>query len=535
MNLVKDRIVHSPYPDVGIPTCSLYEFLATAMKKHGNKIAYVQGTRTTSYAGLLKAVRRFAAGFHKHGMRKGDRVIVSANTTTDSVIAVLSILMFDCVACFASGPRTDKELIYHVKNAKAKFCLTDVDTLQTIMDVAKDCCFQKIFTTTEKPGFVSLSSFKDLPEMELEAAREADTKKALSAIAFTSGTTGNPKGVMISQYSFIGSILNLREIKSVYKDDVSLSLWPLYMISAARVYMTLISIGCTTVLLNPKCGSKHLMEEIRRQRVTTVAGSASALERLVVDAFRAGEKLPTVRRTCSIGGSLLPPSVDRMRSVFDLVTLAHIYGLTEAASGVIVPPIDTLSLDFLGYACPNVLVKIVDTTTREALPEGQNGEICVKLPTVMMGYLNDEEATRTILDHDGWLLTGDCGHYDKDGRLYFVDRLKDTIKCLGTHVPTAELEQRIKQVPEVAEVAVVGVPNPEYQDAPTAFIVLKQTATPSPTLALKIKNFVSERCPLHMRLYGGVVFIDSLPKNDMGKVLKRELRAKAMDPATTKL
>lgn len=535
MDLVKNRIVHSPYPDVEIPKCTLYEFLAAAMKKHGNKVAYVEGTRTTSYAELLKAVRRFAAGFRKNGMRQGDSVIVSASTTTDSVIAVLSILMSGCVACFASGPRTDKELIYHVKNAKAKFCLTDVDSLQTIMDNAKECCFQKIFTITEKPGFVGLNSFNVLPEMALEEVREVDTKKALAAIAFTSGTTGDPKGVMISQYSFIGAMLNLKEIKCIGESDVAINLWPLFMISSVRVFMTLLTIGCTTVLANPRSGSKNLIEEIRRHSVTSVCGTAAAVERLASDAYRVGEKMLCVHGTCSIGGSLLQSTVDKMRSVFDLVTLAHIYGLTEAASGVLVPPIDMLGLTFLGYACPNVLVKVVDINTKETLPEGQGGEICVKLPTVMMGYLNDEEATKKVLDHEGWLLTGDCGYYDKEGRVYFIDRIKDTIKCLGTHVPTAELEQHIKQVPEVCEVAVVGVPSPEYQDAPTAFVVLKENAMPSSTLARKIKQFVAERCPVHMRLYGGVAFVKSLPKNENGKVLKRELRAKAMDPDTPKL
>ncbi|XP_077555128.1 uncharacterized protein LOC144169702 [Haemaphysalis longicornis] len=535
MNLVKNRVVRSPYPDVEIPTCSLYEFLAAAMKKHGNKIAYVEGTRTTSYDGLLKAVRRYAEGFRQHGVQHGDSIIVTANTTTDSVIAVLSILMSGCVACFPCGPGTHKEFVYHVKSTKAKFCLADVDSLQMIMDVAKDCNFQKVFTTTEKPGFVSLSSFNHLPEMALEGVREADTRKALSAIAFTSGTTDNPKGVMISQYSLIGSILNLGAMKGVLVDDVSLNLWPLFMIASARVFMTFISLGCTTVLLNPRCGSHNLMEDIRRYKVTTLCGSAITLERLAAYAYRLGEKMPTVRRTCSVGGSLLQSTVDNMRTVFDLVTLAHAYGLTEAASAVLVPPIDILGVPFLGYPGLNVLVKVVDVTTREALPEGENGEICVKLPTVMMGYLNDEEATREVLSHDGWLLTGDCGHYDKDGRLYFIDRMKDTIKCLGIHVPTAELEQQIKQVPEVGEVAVVGVPIPELQDAPIAFVVLKETATPSDTLAQKIKRFVSERCPQHMRLHGGVAFIKSLPKSPTGKVLKRELRVKAMDPATVKL
>lgn len=535
MSLVRDRIVHSPYPDVDIPECTLYSFVAQALKKHGDKTAYIEGTNTVSYAELLKMVRQFATGFQRNGVCRGDRVILALNNTTDGIIAILSLMLSGCVVCFCSGPRTNQELAYHVSDAKASFCLTDDESLASIVEQQSQCCFKKIFVSVDTPGYVSVSSFKQLPEMALEELHESDTKNALCAIAYTSGTTGEPKGVMLSQYSFVACVQNSLGINCAEKSDVAIVLWVLMSISSIRLFLNLMVLGCTTVVVKPKSGSKKLMETIRRHNVSFVAGSASPMTDLVCDAYNEGEKLPSVRRTCSIGGTLLPSTVETMRDVFQLVSLAHVYGLTEAAGSVLVPPIDALALPFLGFACPNVVVKVVDSKTGKALPEGKSGEICFKIPSMMMGYLNKPEETRKIVDPEGWISSGDCGYYDAEGRVFYIDRIVDTIKCIGYHVPTAELEDTIVTMAEVREAAVVGIQNTSYQDSPVAFVVLNAGASASPSLAERIKKHVAERCPKHMNLYGGVVFVESLPKNRLGKVLKKDLRKMAMDSKTHRL
>ncbi|XP_077524649.1 uncharacterized protein LOC144136293 [Amblyomma americanum] len=535
MSLIKDRIVHSPYPDVEIPECTLYNFVAQALKKHGDKTAYIEGTKAISYAELLKMVRQFATGFQQSGVCRGDRVILALNNTTDGIIAILSLMLSGCVVCFCSGPRTKQELVYHVKDAKASFCLTDDESLASIVEQQSQCGFKKIFVSVDVPGYVSVSSFKQLPEMALETLQEGDTKKALCAIAYTSGTTGEPKGVMISQYSFVACIQNSLGIKCVEKSDIAMVLWVLISISSIRIFLNLMVLGCTTVVVKPKSGSKKLMEEIRRHNVSIVCASASPMSNLANDAHSQGEKLPCVRRTCSIGGSLLPSTVEKMRDVFQLVSLAHVYGLTEAAGSVLVPPIDALAVPFLGFACPNVVVKVVDTETRAPLPEGKGGEICFKIPSVMMGYLNKPEQTRKVIDSEGWVSSGDCGYYDAEGRVFYIDRLVDTVKCIGYHVPTAELEELIVTMHEVREAAVVGIQNTAYQDSPVAFVVLKEGVTAGQPLAQRIKKHVAERSPKHMHLYGGVVFLESLPKNNLGKVLKKDLRKMAVDSKTQRL
>ncbi|XP_065304850.2 uncharacterized protein [Dermacentor albipictus] len=535
MSLVKNRIVHSPYPPLDIPECTLYDFIAEKLVEHAEKTAYIEGTETTSFAELLKLVRQFATGFQKNGVCRGDRVIVALNNTTDGLVAILSLMFSGCVLCFSSGPRTKQELVYHAKDAGVAYCLVDAYQLPMFVQHQEECNFKKIFVTRDTMGFVAITTFRRLPEMALEALRETDTKKALCAIAFMSGTTGDPKGVMLSQYSFVAGIQGLLAIKCVSEDDVCLNLWRLFSVSSVRVFLTMLCAGCTAVMVKPDSGSPKLMEQIRRHNVTAVCASATPMSALATDAYSMGEKLPTVRRTCSIGGTLLPSVLEKMRDVYQLLAVTHIYGMTEAAGCVLVPPIDALSLPFLGFAGPGVLIKVVDVDTKQLLPEGKNGHICCKIPSVMLGFLNKPEETREVLDPEGWLFTGDFGYYDAEGRVHYIDRLSDLVKCIGFHVPTAELEQVLLTVPEVGEAAVVGVPSVQYQDAPVAFIVTKPGMAASASLAERIKKRVEESCPKHMQLYGGVAFVEKLPKNDMGKVLKRELRKLALDPKTQKL
>ncbi|XP_037573980.1 uncharacterized protein LOC119456337 [Dermacentor silvarum] len=535
MSLVKDRIVHSPYPNVQIPECTLYNFVAGFLRRYADSTAFIEGEETMSYAQLLKRLRQYAEGFHKHGVKRGDRFIVAVENSTDALVSILALMFSGCVACFASGPRTASELVYHVKDAEASFCLTDNANLAFITGEQSDSLFKRIFVMRDTPGFVSVTSFRGLPEMALEELQEEDTRKALCAIAYTSGTTGEAKGVMLSQYSFVCAIESIRATKSSGSKSVLLILWNLYSVCAIRAFMSALCAGSTAVIMNPKLGSAKVIEAIKKHKVTTLCATSTPLQLLLREALNAGETLKSVNYVGSIGGTLPNSAVENMRRVFDLRNLGHSYGLTEAAGVVTSPPHRDTTVSFLGYAQAGVLIKVVDVDTREPLPAGKWGEICVKIPSVMMGYLNKPEATKQVLDSEGWLLTGDCGYYDEEGCMYYVDRLKDTIKFRGSHVPSVELEHLIGSMAEVSEVAVVGVPSVEYQEATTAFVVPEPPATGSVDLALKIKEHVAEKTPIHVHLYGGVVFTDSLPRNGMGKVLKRELRKIAADKDTVKL
>ncbi|KAL1481897.1 hypothetical protein MTO96_015213 [Rhipicephalus appendiculatus] len=453
MPLVRDHIVHSPFPDVTVPECTLYNYIARFLKQYADRTAFVEGEEGISYAFLQTRLGQYAAGFYKHGVRHGDRFIVAVDSSTDALISILALMFSGCVACFASGPRTAQELAYQVQDAQASFCLTDSDNLASIIDEQ------------------SQRRFKEAARDEARDLQEKDTKKALCAIAYTSGTTGDAKGVMVSQYSFVASFESFKELNCAGEHEVLVVLWRMYSVSAIRLFMDALCAGATTIIVEPKLGNATIIEAIRKHNVTSLLASATPLQRLVRDVVSAGETLKSVNFVGSIGGTLPASAVEQMKNVFDLRKLAHTYGLTEAAGVVMVPQLSELTTAYLGYACSGVLIKVVDITTRKPLPAGKT--------------------TAQVLDSEGWLLSGDCGYYDEEGRVHYIDRLKDTIKCLGFHVPTPELEQLISSMAEVSEVAVVGVPSAEYQDAPIAFVVLNPSAVGNAALALKIKQHVA--------------------------------------------
>ncbi|KAH8022709.1 hypothetical protein HPB51_001930 [Rhipicephalus microplus] len=548
MSLVRDRIVHSPYPDVTIPECPLYEYIARFLERHADRTAFVEGEEAISYAVLQTRLGQYAAGFYKHGVRRGDRFIVAVDGSTDALVSIMALMFSGCVACFASGPRTAQELAYQVQDADASFCLTDNENLAYIIEEQPQCRFKVVREELANVGLQPVCSLTE-PRVSTIAPSPAPERfrryrdpaqwrtQDDKPICFHCHGVGH-----ISRYcrfrtypprSFPGYRRddNHRPLQYSARDDGPYNGTPATPVRRS---------SRSPSPHDRRSSSKYIRNNIYIcyrlfAQVTSLLASATPLQRLVRDVVEAGETLKSVSFVGSVGGTLPASVVEQMKNVFDLRKLAHTYGLTEAAGVVMVPRVTELSVAYLGYACAGVLIKVVDVTTRKALPAGKGGEICVKIPSVMMGYLNKPEATAQVFDSEGWLLSGDIGYYDEEGRVHYIDRLKDTIKCLGFHVPTPELEQLISSMAEVSEVAVVGVPSAEYQDAPIAFVVLKHSVVGNATLALKIKQHVAATTPSHMHLYGGVVFTDSLPRNAIGKVLKKDLRNIAADKNTIKL
>lgn len=195
------------------------------------------------------------------------------------------------------------------------------------------------------------------------------------------------------------------------------------------------------------------------------------------------------------------------------------YGLTETSPAVMLCPREDCTPGAVGVMLPNIEGKVVDVQTGQPLGPNQNGEVCVRGPVVMKGYLNNPKATEECITPDGWFHTGDIGYYDEEGHFFIVDRLKELIKYKGFQVPPAELEALLHTHPNVLDVAVVGIPDEEAGELPKAFIVPKGDITER-----EIIEYVADRVSPHKKLRGGVEFIEQIPKTASGKILKRELK-----------
>ncbi|XP_075531334.1 luciferin 4-monooxygenase-like [Dermacentor variabilis] len=254
------------------------------------------------------------------------------------------------------------------------------------------------------------------------------------------------------------------------------------------------------------------------------------LRALVHEMRQTGRTLPSMRGIAVGGSSVSTLLAEECGNAFGgLEALVQVYGMTEACSLITSRPKNedfSTSAD-VGFPTPNVAIKVVDVLTGEKLGPHQTGEVCYRTPSVMRGYYKRPKETADTIDEDGWSKSGDAGYYDEDGRLYIVERLKQMIKCLdGTVIPT-ELEELLlrQHASDIAEVSVVGLPHPHYGEAPAAAVVLTDEGRTkdSELLAEKIKATVASNHAMHKHLYGGVFFVDSLPKTDTGKVTRATL------------
>ncbi|XP_075537522.1 uncharacterized protein LOC142572352 isoform X3 [Dermacentor variabilis] len=289
--------------------------------------------------------------------------------------------------------------------------------------------------------------------------------------------------------------------------------------------------NCEWILTDQRNSSKALqvMEKIPL-KITTMVGVPVKMQMFINEAKSSRRKLPHIDKIV-FGGSTVSSSM--ARDICDMMTpstLANLYGMTETFGLVSATKVGEIIVDNMGLPCAGCEVKVVDVNSGKLLEPFEHGELCVKGPNVMKGYHRRPEATTEVLDCDGWLRTGDLGYYDREGHLYMVERLKQLIKCMDTQLAPSELEEILLAHDAVTEVAVVGVPSAKYGEAPAACVVLNASyGEPHDVIEEELKKLVAGQTAVYKYLYGGVIFLESLPKAENGKVLKKELLAKFAD------
>ncbi|KAH9382464.1 hypothetical protein HPB48_023061 [Haemaphysalis longicornis] len=277
-------------------------------------------------------------------------------------------------------------------------------------------------------------------------------------------------------------------------------------------------------------------------QITTLGSVPTRLYYYIADMMRTGTRLPSVKKINVAGTVLTPAFAETIRAAFEgLCSMRNHYSMSESCGVLCSPPYGELTPRGVGFPAPMVELKVtafsiaqqgstatwricalgarsfLDLDTGEKLGPMQYGELYFRIPSVMKGYYRNPELNAKFMDAEGWCRSGDIMYYDEDGRVYFVDRLKDMIKCLDQQVSSCELESLLQQHDSVADVSVVGVPDTKYGDAPAAFVVVKRTCTPSAELAAEIKRLIAEETETFKHLYGGVVFLDRLPRNSNGR------------------
>jgi len=519
------------------PEKSLYELFREKAWNNENPALIFFNTRI-SYQKLLEYTENLALNLKKLNLAPGDRVGVMLPNSPQYVIVYLALMAAGIIAVPLNPLLSERELQFIVDDAgvKAIFALTlFTDKLKNFTGVKKiytsvadflSFPLNFLYKLKEKEPEISYDLkeiFAFLPFLkttgEFTYQKTRDLKNDPAVIIYTSGTTGKPKGVMLSEYALVVNAWHVKAWGDLTSRDIMLTILPIFHGFGMSVGMNAPLLAGSTIVLMPRFSVEEFFKGVAKHRPTLFAGVPTMFVAMLNHKDLTKYDLSSFRG-CFVGAAAMPPEV---KEQFEKLTGAQIlegYGLTEAVTAKCCNPYRGVNkTGSIGIPFPDTVMEIVDAFTGEPLPPGEIGEIRLKSPDLMLGYYQNDEATREVLK-DGWLYTGDIGKMDEDGYFYIVDRKKDLIITGGFNVYPREVEDVLYSHPEVKEACVLGAPDPYYGEIVKAYVVLKEGAK---TSVEDLKAFCRENLT-HYKVPKVIELKEDLPKSAIGKILRRALK-----------
>ncbi|MBI5394211.1 MAG: long-chain fatty acid--CoA ligase [Verrucomicrobia bacterium] len=464
-------------------------------------------------------VRARAAGFarilaEEHGVRPGDRVGLLLKNGPEFIYALYGILMAGGTVLPINNFLKAQEIEYILHDAGVKTLVTAGPDFEPVLQHLRDRL------EALRPLDISALRWDEVAARPM-AALPAVTASDRAVVIYTSGTTGRPKGAVLTHHNLVANIASCVEaLGSLTRDRVVLVLPMFHSFMLTVAIFLPLSIGASTLIIKSIKPFRNVLFEMIFKRATVFLGIPQIFQALATARIPWWLRWLLPLRLAVSGSAPLPVETLKVFAQRFHFPLLEGYGLSEAAPVVCFNPLrGVCKPGSVGPPVPGVQVRIVDDNNRELGPE-QVGEIAVQGDNVMLGYWNQDEATRATL-RDGWLLTGDIGRKDADGYVYITDRKKDMLLVHGNNVYPREIEEVIYQMPGVREVAVVGKPDAYRGELPVAFVVPAEGVTLDPPAVLKFcrERLADYKLPREIR-----VVTEGLPRNATGKILKTELR-----------
>lgn len=492
---------------------------ALSAQKRGQKAALSWGDVQFSYGDLFTQSLQFARRLEREfQVRPGDRVGLWIKNCPTFVSALFGILEAGAVVVPINSFLKPDEVIFMLDDA-------GIDVLITERAMAHAVSTLHARRSSLRPLYIE-DFTNSASEGQTEVLTSAPgTESDLALIIYTSGTTGKPKGAMLSHGNLLANVESCRQVLETAEQDRMAILLPMFhsFMLTVGILLPLLS-GAEIVIVKSLHPAKNIVEEIIARRITILPA--------VPQFFRALSH-PTVPvdlplRLCVSGGAPLPMEILReFTRKFPSIPLVEGYGLSEASPVVSINPIHgEKRAGSIGLPIPGVEMSI-QNDRGQVLDPSETGELCVRGNNVMLGYWNLPAATAETMRGD-WLLTGDIGHRDADGYYFITDRKKDMILVNGINVYPRQIEEALYQILGVKEAAVVGVHDPRKGEHPVAFIVVDEgTVLEEAELQRFLRHQLAEYKVPHR-----IWFVEQLPHNDTGKILKRELRQKAAEMGT---
>ncbi len=498
---------------------TLQDRLREVAREVGDNPALLMGDRGVTFREIDQLSDRLAAALAKRGVRPGDRVTIFMPNSVEFVIAFYGALKAGGVVNPINVQSKEREVRFQVNDAGATAVLYHAALAAVVDAVRNELKSVRAFAVTGDIAPGGVERFDDLLADGSDGGISVQVgMNDLAALPYTSGTTGFPKGVMLTHANLTANQQQFFAAVPVRRDDVFLNVLPYFHIYALNLLMTgAISLGATKVIM-PRFDMAEYCTLVERQRATVCFIVPPIVLGLAMSPEVEKHDFSSVRFFFSGAAPLAPDPARRMIQRIGKPIIQG-YGLTETSPVTHANPIDAAVLESIGRVVAGTEDKIVDLETgTKTLPDGEVGEICVRGPQVMRGYWNKPQDTADVI-RDGWFHTGDVGRRDDKGYVFVVDRKKEFIKYKGFGVGPAEVEAVLCEHPAVADAGVIGKANEEAGEIPKAFVQLRPNAQAT---ADELIAFVKERIADYKRVRE-VEFIDKVPRTASGKILRREL------------
>ena len=511
-------IHNSTLPDVVLPDgISITDYALRLADEMADKPAIIDGPtgRTQTFAELRDGIQLIAGGLAARGFGPGKVLALLAPNIPEYASFFHGAAYAGGIVTTINPTYTAGEIRHQLQDSDATILVTISMFLEVAKEAVEGTNVTEIFTIDPVEGELSMFDLLTSPPLTEQVPVTNDD---LVVLPYSSGTTGRSKGVMLSHGNLTANIAQMEHVLVFERGDVALAVLPFFHIYGMQVLMNGLLANGVTIVTMPRFDLEQALSIVQDRKVTWMFAVPPIVLALAKHPLVDNYDMSSVKMVFS-GAAPLSAELGEECAKRLSCSVVQGYGMTELA------PVSHCSKGFesksgsSGITVSNTECRIVDLEGND-LGVGEDGELWVRGPQVMKGYLNNEEATRETIDDDGWLHTGDVAHFDEDGYIFIVDRIKELIKYKGFQVPPAELEGLLLTHDEIADAAVIGIQDDEAGELPKAFV---QLVPGSELTETEIKDFVAGQVASYKQIRL-LEFIDQVPKSASGKILRRELR-----------
>ncbi|XP_036138313.1 4-coumarate--CoA ligase 1 [Monomorium pharaonis] len=503
---------------------SLGELIWISIKSHKNKIAHLDACtdETFTYVELQDKIVRCAVWLQKQGIRSGDVISVCTSNHPNSIVPCLSAAYINAIFNPWNVNMDFRTALYVLQLSTPKIIFCNEKSVDVVLSAIKEKnCNPTVVVFGKHINAISFSEIlKNCTDAEVANFRyaELDNIKQTACIMHTSGTTGMPKGVELSNRT----MMLVSEEKYLEMTNM-LTLWfcSLHAITGVQLNLRAIAQGAT-VIIYPKFDEEMTCKLIQKYKAAIIFLGASEINRFVRAGYAEKYSLPSLKVILG-GGAILKPKVqEELRRTLPYVQILQGYGMTEV--GLITTQLPHHKNGSCGTITKNMQMKVVDPESGKVLGPNQSGEIWIKSAVIMNGYYRNPEVTKSVIDEEGWLHSGDIGYVDEDGELFIIDRIKELMKYRGNHISPAQIESILLSHPAVMDVAVISIPHAIDIEHPLAYVTKKPGAK---VTEQELIDLVANEKIDHYKLRAGVIFLNAMPYTGFGKIARKDLKEMA--------